>query len=145
MLKPITSIALIALASAPVLLGFAPAAFAEQYNYCYPVEKTRTIRDSASHPNAYDDGYREGAEAAREGDGYEPRSVGGEFARGFDDGYYGRPYTGQQNTIPDRTETYTTSECRTYYYDTNDPINEILKDVLDQFQRDMRLQLRDVR
>lgn len=130
----------IASAAIPFLLLFSASARAEQYNHCYPVEKVRIIKDSGNHPNAYDDGYREGVETAREGDEYEPRSAGGEFARGFDDGYYGRPYTGQQNTIPNRRETYTTRQCSTYYYDKDDSIEEILRDVLNQYENDRERQ-----
>jgi|GEM_PF-5669943 len=126
----------IASATLPVVLLFSASARAEQYTHCYPVEKVRVIKDSGNHPNAYDDGYREGVEDAREGKEYEPRSAGGEFARGFDDGYYGRPYTGQQNTIPNRRENYTSRQCSTYYYDKDDSIEEILRSVLNQYEND---------
>jgi hypothetical protein len=49
-----------------------------------------------------------------------------------------RPYTGQKNTVPNRKETYKTSQCRTYYYNDKDPINKILGKVLEDFQRDLR-------
>lgn len=111
---------------------------AAQYRHCYFVTRLRTVRDSANHPTAYLDGYREGLESARKGETYQPRSSGGEFARGFDDGYYGKPNTGQQYIAPDRQEPYQTKECKTYYYDEDDPIDKILKDVLEDFERDLR-------
>ena len=114
------------------------SAEAAQYQHCYPVEKTRTVEDAGYHPNAYDNGYREGAESARKQESYQPRTAAGEFSRVFDDGYYGRPYTGQKNTVPNRKETYETSQCRTYYYNDKDPIDKILNNVLDDFQRDLR-------
>lgn len=113
-------------------------AIAGQIQYCYPIQKTRTLQDPGSHPQAYDNGYREGAATARAKKPYEPRSAGGEFARGFEDGYYGRPYAGQQNTVPDRTDTYSTKQCRTYYYNDTDPASQSIKRVLDNFQDDFR-------
>jgi hypothetical protein len=114
------------------------SAKAGQYQHCYPVQKTRTVEDAGYHPNAYDNGYREGAESARKQESYQPRTAAGEFSRGFDDGYYSRPYTGQKNTVPNRKETYETSQCRTYHYNEKDPINKILDNVLGDFQRDLR-------
>lgn len=119
------------------LVAIAPAN-AGRIQYCYPVEKSQTLRDPGSHPQAYDDGYREGAAAAREKKPFEPRSAGGEFARGFEDGYYGRTYGGQQNVVPDRTDTYITNQCRTYEYNDADSVEQTLKRVLDDFQRDLR-------
>jgi hypothetical protein len=113
---------------------------AGQYQYCFRVQKYRTVRDSGNHPTAYNDGYREGQQAARNSSKYEPRSAGGEFARGFDDGYYGRPATGQQYTIPNRQEPYLTSECQTYFYNDNDSIDQILGDVLRDFEQDIKRQ-----
>lgn len=113
-------------------------ALADSYQFCYPVKRVRILRDPGNHPNAYDDGYREGAENDREGEAYEPRTAGGEFARGFDDGYYGRPYASQQNTVLDRSENYMASQCNNYYYDRDDEINEILNSVVSQIERDLR-------
>jgi hypothetical protein len=121
----------------PIFCFVLPAK-AGQYQHCYPVQKNRTVEDAGYHPNAYDNGYREGAESSRKQEPYQPRTAAGEFSRGFDDGYYGRPYTGQKNTVPNRKETYETSQCRTYYYNDKDPINKILDNVLDDFQRDLR-------
>jgi hypothetical protein len=58
--------------------------------------------DSANHVNAYNDGYRQGVESARKGEQYQPRTAGGNFARGFKDGYEGRNLTDSdklQNTV----------------------------------------------
>ncbi|MBE9126577.1 MULTISPECIES: hypothetical protein [unclassified Coleofasciculus] len=137
-MKRIVSASLMTLATAPALLLIAPAARSETYTYCYPVEQVRMIKDPGSHPTAYDDGYREGAEMARRGETYEPRTAGGEFSRGYDDGYYGRSYTGQRNTVPNRRETYSTSQCNTYSYDKDDDIDEILDDVVRSVERDLR-------
>jgi hypothetical protein len=120
------------------ILCLVASAEAGQYQHCYPVQKTRIVEDAGYHPNAYDNGYREGAESVRKQEPYQPRTATGEFSRGFDDGYYSRPYTGQKNTVPNRKETYETSQCRTYYYNDKDPINKILDNVLDDFQRDLR-------
>ena len=113
---------------------------AAQYQYCFNVKKSRTIRDAANHPTAYNDGYREGIQSAKNGDKYEPRSVGGEFARGFDDGYYGRTVTGQQYTVQDSQESYTGQECRTYYYNEKDSIDQILRNVTRDLERDLKKQ-----
>jgi hypothetical protein len=124
--------------SVSIFLGMPTTVFAGQYQYCYPVTQYRTVRDPAYHPQAYEDGYREGANVARKYEKYEPRTVGGEFARGFDEGYEGRPLAGQRNTIADRQESYETSQCRNYYYNEKDPINEILRNVMSDFERDLR-------
>lgn len=134
----ITKIISVTLITASTIIVVASAAQAGQYNFCYPVKKSRIIQDPGFHPNAYDDGYREGAETARKKEPYEPRTAGGEFSRGFDDGYYGRTYTTQQNTVPDRREFYTTNQCKTYYYNDKDDINRILDSVLRDVQNDLR-------
>jgi len=54
---------------------------------------------AADHPHAYADGFRQGEQSARDGKAYRPRTAGGEFARGFEDGYFNRPYTGQKVVI----------------------------------------------
>ncbi len=61
-------------------------------------------RSPADHPHAYADGYQEGEQSFRKGQAYKPRTAGGEFARGFEDGYFNRPYTGQEVTVPNRQE-----------------------------------------
>jgi hypothetical protein len=55
-------------------------------------------RSDAYHPQAYDDGYREGINSKAKKETYQPRTAGGEFARGVEDGYFGRPNTGQRYT-----------------------------------------------
>jgi hypothetical protein len=65
------------------------------------VTATQASQDSwaAYHPRAYADGFRQGQQSARDGKPYRPRTAGGEFARGFEDGYFNRPYTGQRVVI----------------------------------------------
>jgi hypothetical protein len=55
--------------------------------------------EAADHFNAYADGYRQGQQSFRKGRAYQPRTAGGEFARGFEDGYFNRPYTGQKVVV----------------------------------------------
>ncbi len=117
---------------------FGQTAVAGQIQYCYPVKKERTLQDPGSHPNAYDDGYREGVAEAKQGKPFSTRTAGGEFSRGYEEGYRGQPYSGQRNTIPDRIDTYSQNQCRTYYYNDSDPIQQSLKRVLDNFQDDFR-------
>lgn len=112
---------LLTLAIAPSLVIFSPAARADRYKpktkrttVCRPVQQVRVIKDAADHPAAYRDGYREGQRSVRKNEAYKPRSVGGEFARGFDDGYYDHPFDGQQYAVDDRVEAYTTNQCETY-------------------------------
>jgi hypothetical protein len=52
----------------------------------------------AYHANAYSDGYQEGTASKAKRETYQARSAGGEFARGFEDGYFGRRNTGQRYT-----------------------------------------------
>ncbi|WP_310429271.1 hypothetical protein [Chamaesiphon sp. VAR_48_metabat_135_sub] len=84
---------------------------------CYEQKNTvtRTYHDTANHPRAYADGYGEGQMNARKGDKYAARSGGGEFSRGFDDGYFGRANTGQNAsaTVNDysRDESKWSDEC----------------------------------
>lgn len=78
---------------------------------CYPVTERHVVRDSVNHPDAYLDGYREGQQSARKTEEYRPRTAGGEFARGFEDGYYGRSFAGQEFVVKDRVEHYTFQNC----------------------------------
>lgn len=76
---------------------------------CYEQQElwfTKDNRDNANHPGAYADGYREGRMNAQKGEKYVARSGGGEFSRGFDDGYYGNKSTGQDAnaTVKDSSE-----------------------------------------
>ncbi|MGL5035881.1 MAG: hypothetical protein ACRC6M_19005 [Microcystaceae cyanobacterium] len=111
---------------------------AAQFNYCYPIQQMRTISDPGYHPNAYDDGYREGIAEARDNKPFAVRTAGGEFAKGYEDGYNGRSYVGQQKTLPDRRESYQSQKCRNYFYNEKDPIEQTLRRVLDNFQEDFR-------
>jgi hypothetical protein len=80
-------------------------------NYCYPITQWFVDQDPAYHPQAYADGYRQGRENAKKGKAYKPRTAGGEFARGFDDGYYARKFAGQKNIVPNEYRPYTTTDC----------------------------------
>jgi hypothetical protein len=82
--------------------------------YCQPVTQWLLDQDSAYHPRAYSDGFRQGRESAKRGNEYKPRTAGGEFARGFDDGYYGREFSGQKHIIANAYQPFTTSECNYY-------------------------------
>ncbi|MBO3458185.1 hypothetical protein G7B40_017635 [Aetokthonos hydrillicola Thurmond2011] len=79
--------------------------------YCYPYTQWLVREDPADHPQAYSDGYRQGRESSRKNEKYKPRTAGGEFARGFRDGYYGRSFTGQRVIVADRYQPYVTSNC----------------------------------
>jgi hypothetical protein len=79
--------------------------------YCYPVTQWLVDEDPAYHPQAYADGYRQGQSSAKNGETYKPRTAGGEFARGFDDGYYRREFANQKQTVPNVIKPYTTSDC----------------------------------
>ena len=79
--------------------------------YCYPVTQWFVDQDPAYHPRAYVDGYRQGRASASRGEAYKPRTAGGEFGRGFDDGYYGREFAGQKHTVPNVVRPYTTTQC----------------------------------
>ncbi|MEA5571533.1 hypothetical protein [Calothrix sp. UHCC 0171] len=79
--------------------------------YCYPVTQWLLDQDPGYHPRAYSDGYRQGSESAKKGNAYKPRTAGGEFGRGFDDGYYGREFSGQKHIVANAYLPFTTSEC----------------------------------
>ncbi len=83
----------------------------EPQRYCYPITQWHVDEDPAYHPQAYSDGYRQGRKSAEKREAYKPRTAGGEFARGFDDGYYGREFAGQKNIVPNIIKPYTTSDC----------------------------------
>lgn len=114
-LVKITLVTLATTTTAWTWLGFCSAVQAEtrKVRICRPTQEVRVVQDAAAHPGAYRDGYREGQQSASKDEPFEPRTAGGEFARGFEDGYYGRPFTGQQYEVQDRTETYTTQQCET--------------------------------
>jgi hypothetical protein len=90
---------------------YPPLYFGYPFRYCYPVTQWFVKQDPAYHPQAYADGYRQGRESAKKGKVYKPRTAGGEFARGFEDGYYGRAFTGQKQVVPNEYRPYTTTEC----------------------------------
>ncbi len=83
--------------------GFGPYPLAS----CYPDVR----ENSAYHPQAYADGYTQGQRSSADGDKYERRTAGGEFARGFKDGYYGKEFVGQKIVVPDR---YVSGGCGFY-------------------------------
>ncbi len=88
--------------------------YRQPLSYCYPVTNWVVDEDAAYHPQAYADGYRQGQQSAKKRNNYKPRTAGGEFARGFDDGYYGREFSGQKQTVPNEYKPYTTSQCSWY-------------------------------
>jgi hypothetical protein len=84
--KKITFAALLTFATAPTFLLFNPPAKAD-IPYCHVYDDS-----AADHPGAYVDGYREGVQSARNGDRYQRRSAGGDFAIGFRDGFFHRRF-----------------------------------------------------
>lgn len=86
-MKRIVLGALLTIATTPVFLLFNQPAEA-QINYCDSAQNN----NAGNHQNAYADGYREGQQSARDRQTYRPRTAGGNFDRGFYDGYYNRPY-----------------------------------------------------
>lgn len=114
-MKRLVAATLLTLAVLPVSLIFAPQAQATIYDDCDLVPQVRIHRNPADHPDAYADGYSEGRQSIRKKEPYKPRTAGGEFARGFEDGYYGRSFTGQKYAVRDRVQYYTSQECDTFY------------------------------
>jgi hypothetical protein len=55
--------------------------------------------DHANHYRAYTDGYEEGQAAHIAKIPFEERVAGGEFARGFRDGYYAQPYSSSKSSV----------------------------------------------
>jgi hypothetical protein len=82
--------------------------------YCYPVTRWFVDQDPGYHPRAYSDGYRQGRESANNRETYKPRTAGGEFSRGFDDGYYGKEFSGQKHIVVNAYQPYTTNQCDWY-------------------------------
>ncbi|HEY9652212.1 MAG TPA: hypothetical protein V6C95_16235 [Coleofasciculaceae cyanobacterium] len=105
---------LLTFATVPTYLVFPEKVFADTQTVCYPVTQAQVIQNPADHPNAYADGYSEGRQSARKGETYRPRTAGGEFGRGYNDGYYGRDFTGQEYSVANRVEYYTSQQCNTY-------------------------------
>ena len=119
-MKRLVAASIVVLSSAPVYFLFTPPASAsEVVTVCKPVTSTNIVRNGAAHAAAYEDGFGEGRQSASRGETYERRSVGGEFARGFEDGYFGRRFTGQEYVVRDRVQTYTTQQCQSAF--TNNP------------------------
>lgn len=106
---------LLTLGAGAASLVFAKEALAGIYDVCYPVTESYIAINPADHPGAYAEGYSEGRQNRSHGHAYKPRTAGGEFGRGFEDGYYERPFTGQRYAVPNRAEYYTTQDCDTYY------------------------------
>lgn len=103
-------------------LLFPQAAKADRVVYCHPITENRAIKESAvDQPHAYADGFREGEQSARNRVAYKPRTVGGEFARGFQDGYLNLPYAGQENVVPKTIVQHTTTVCNEDGYYTVAP------------------------
>ncbi|MGB3208325.1 MAG: hypothetical protein WBB28_25350 [Crinalium sp.] len=86
-MKRIVLGAILTIATTPVFLLLNQPVQA-QINYC---DSSQT-NNAGNHQNAYADGYREGQQSARDRQTYRPRTAGGNFDRGFYDGYYNRPY-----------------------------------------------------
>ncbi|MHC5862733.1 hypothetical protein [Nostoc sp.] len=115
--------AIFSLIAGSTSLLFTKAAKADPIVSCNPVTYNRVIKESAAdHPHAYADGYREGEQTARNRVAYKPRAVGGEFARGFEDGYFNLPYAGQETVVPKTIVQHTTQVCNEVpYYNTVAP------------------------
>ncbi len=147
---------IVALSAAPAYFLFTPPASAsDALTVCNPVTATNIVRNAAAHPVAYEDGFGEGRQSASRGEAYRPRSVGGEFARGFEDGYFGRRFSGQEYAVRDRVESYTTQQCNTVYTNSPNvnlqvrpvtPTPEVRQDnrELRRANRELRRQLREV-
>ncbi|MDZ7965147.1 MAG: hypothetical protein RM368_09240 [Nostoc sp. DedSLP03] len=110
-MKKIVVAAIFSLIAGSTSLLFPQAAKADRVVYCRPVIDNRVLNSAANHPNAYTNGFREGQQSARNREAYKPRTVGGEFARGFQDGYLNLPYAGQENVVPRTIVQHTTQIC----------------------------------
>jgi hypothetical protein len=97
MMKKVLVSTLFSLAAISTSLLSPQAAKAATVVYCNSGIYSQS--DAADHSQAYADGYRQGQQSFREGQAYQPRTVGGDFGRGFEDGYFNRPYTGQQVVV----------------------------------------------
>ena len=113
-MKRIVAATLLTLAAAPISFFTQSAEADDRYTVCYPITHQKVSEDAADHPGAYRDGYRQGTDSARDGEAYRPRTAGGEFARGYEDGYYGRRFSRQRYVVPNRVEYYTTQQCTTH-------------------------------
>jgi hypothetical protein len=114
--------AIFSLIAGSTSLLFTQAAKADSIVYCHPVTNNKVIQESvADRSHAYADGYREGEQSARNRVAYKPRTVGGEFARGFEDGYFNLPYSGQETVVPKTIVQHTTQVCNEDGYYTVAP------------------------
>lgn len=121
-MKKIVVAAIFSLIAGSTSLLFPQAAKADRVVYCHPVTDNRVIKEStANHPNAYANGFREGEQSARNRVAYKSRTVGGEFARGFEDGYLNLPYAGQSDVVPKTIVQHTTTVCNEDSYYTVAP------------------------
>lgn len=109
-MKKIVSPALLSLFTVATSLLSPQVAKADRVLYCNPVTSNQLSSNSVNRSNAYANGYREGQQKARDREAYKPRTEGGEFARGFEDGYFNLRYTGQVY-VPDKSEQSTTQRC----------------------------------
>jgi hypothetical protein len=109
-MNKIISAALLTVVTGATPILFIHPALADRVIYCTPETQTNVSRDPGNYPHAYADGYQDGQESFREGQDYRHQRQGGEFARGFQDGYYNHPYTGQKYVVPDRV-VQSTQEC----------------------------------
>ncbi|MEH2376182.1 hypothetical protein [Nostoc sp.] len=121
-MKKIVVAAIFSLIAGSTSLLFPQAAKADRVVYCHPVTDNRVVKESAAdHSHAYANGYREGEQSARNREAYKPRTGGGEFARGFQDGYLNLPYAGQENVVSKTIVQQTTQVCNEDGYYTVAP------------------------
>ncbi|MEH2252959.1 hypothetical protein [Nostoc sp.] len=121
-MKKIVVAALFSLIAGSTSLVFPQAAKADRVVYCHPVTDNRVLKESAAnHPHAYANGFREGEQSARNRVAYKPRTGGGEFARGFEDGYLNLPYAGQEDVVPKTIVQHTIQVCNEDGYNTLAP------------------------
>ncbi|MBV8882812.1 MAG: hypothetical protein JO235_02250 [Chroococcidiopsidaceae cyanobacterium CP_BM_RX_35] len=103
--------ALLSLVAGSTALLCPQAAKADQVVDCHPITENQASRNSADNARAYAYGYREGEQSFRDGVPYKPRTAGGEFARGFEDGYFNRPYASQGDVGSNTFVQSTTQDC----------------------------------
>ncbi|MEH1900071.1 MAG: hypothetical protein V7L04_01280 [Nostoc sp.] len=113
--------AIFSLIAGSTSLLFPQAAKADRVVYCHPVTDNRVLKSAADHPDAYANGFREGEQSARNRVAYKPRTAGGEFARGFQDGYLNLPYAGQEEVVPKTIVQHITQVCNEDGYYTVAP------------------------
>ena len=119
---------LLSLVTGSTFLLFPRTAKADRVIYCHPVTDNRVLQDSVARQHAYADGFRQGEQSARNREAYKPQAAGGEFARGFEDGYFNRPYAGQEDVVPSRVVQSTTQDCNEDGYYTVAPPPTVIYD-----------------